>query len=103
MALQDMSKEQEYHTYGDSLAAEVLFQIMQSATKKESRKVGRIHQKMGSCLNRLTINDSTGRYIAKTIHIEIMSEVENLDIPRNMKTHLCNVLSTMYKKWLRAE
>jgi len=94
--------EQKHHTYGSSKAAEILYDIMKTATKQEKRKVGRIFQHCGATLNRLTTKDELDKYLANLVRENVLGKVDKMTLPRSMKTHLRNVLCTMYKEWLRS-
>jgi len=95
-------EEQSIYAYGNSPAAVNLFDILQKAPKSVRSHMTRIMTRYSTILNKLTIGDSTERYVAKTMLLDSIDEVErHPDLEYMAGTHTCNVLKTRHKEWLR--
>lgn len=94
-------EDQAIYAYGNSPAAVNLFDILQKAPRNVRSHMTRIMTRYSTILKRLKVGDSVERYVAKTMMLESVAEIEKQQQDYMVRTHTCNVLKTRHKEWIR--
>lgn len=99
--MKKIPEEQAIYAYGNSQAAVNLFDILQKAPRNVRSHMTRVMTRYSTILHKLKTGDSAERYVAKTMLLDSIAEIEKQDHEYFVKTHTCNVLKTRHKAWLR--
>jgi hypothetical protein len=100
--LKKIPEEQAIYAYGNSRAAVNLFDILQKSSSSVRSHMTRVMTRYSTILNKLMVGDSVERYVAKTMLLDSIGEIEkHHELEYMARTHTCNVLRTRHKEWLR--